>query len=182
MECVPGQSRDQVGCISSACIYCYNDWYRYYWLGRYYCLVHEQSHFLLKGKLQGHKVIEEKQCHSIIILYNTDIIEESCMGVLILKQSLYPPLQTTDYISAWSPTTAILPMLSRYTWALDYIVNSHNYVCDTVLQLSPFLLVRTHSGCIESRDPYCVWNTRNEMCELSDLTALADGVGAVPDQ
>ena len=76
------------------------------------------------------------------------------------------------------------PYCQCYQGILDHltIVNSHNYVCDTVLQLSPFLLVHTHSDCIESRDPYCVWNTRNEMCELSDLTALADGVGAVPDQ
>ena len=138
MECVPGQSRDQVGCISSACIYCYNDWYRYYWLGRYYCLVHEQSHFLLKGKLQGHKVIEKKQCHSIIILHNTDIIEESC--ILILKQSLYPPLQTsitTDYISAWSPITTILPMLSRYTWSLDY--SQLSFITMHVIQYCSFL-------------------------------------------
>ena len=59
------------------------------------------------------------------------------------------------------------------------------YVCDTTLSditVAALSIVHTCSGCIESRDPYCVWNTQSKMCELSNLTALADGVGAVPDQ
>ena len=38
------------------------------------------------------------------------------------------------------------------------------------------------SACMRSRDPYCVWNTDIQKCEVSSLTANGANQGAVPSK
>ena len=38
------------------------------------------------------------------------------------------------------------------------------------------------SGCIWSRDPYCIWNTDSQRCELNTLMANGSNQGVVPSK
>ena len=38
------------------------------------------------------------------------------------------------------------------------------------------------SACVGSRDPYCVWNAINLVCEGSSLSAVDDGFGEVAER